>query len=330
MAEQNIQVNSVRSVGKITVDESRIRGEGGPARPQLVIPTMVTMSQRPDESALALTELRASLRPGTGADGFPKDTIGQAVTLDMADGFLGWTRPDGASEHPVEFRIPLTTIDIEAVEQRRHQTSDGRARFALWMDPVVEGVRHFNQQFPPGIDNQHKGPWDDPIFGMYSQRFTFWTSSVQPLIVNIEMSQWVETILPGLGYNQLRLVELHLPPALPGHNAASVEFDKARLAFDQRRYSECVAACRGLVSMWNSLLGATGTNQMGDVVGNKLDWPTDDKRRTFITKTWVATLDMVNLSHHPEGQPDPQYFSAQETRLLFLQVAALSEFLSAL
>lgn len=330
MAEQNIQVNGARSVGKIIVDESRVRGEGGPARPQLVIPATVTMSQRPDESALALTELRASLRPGTGTDGFPKDDIGQFVTLDMADGFLGWTRPDVASEHPVEIRIRLTTVDIEEAEQRRHRTSDGRARFALWMDPVVEGVRHFNQQFPPDRDGQPKGPWDDPILGMYSQRFTFWASSVQPLIINVEMSQWVETILPGLGYNQLRLVELHLPPALPGHNAASVEFDKARLALDQRRYSECVAACRGLVSMWNSLLGASGTNQMGDVVGNKLGWSIDDKRRTFITKTWVATLDMVNLSHHPEGQPNPQLFSAQEARLLFLQVAAFSEFLSAL
>jgi hypothetical protein len=44
MAEQSILVNGAQSVGKIIVDESSIRGEGGPARPQLAISAVISMS----------------------------------------------------------------------------------------------------------------------------------------------------------------------------------------------------------------------------------------------------------------------------------------------
>ena len=47
-----------------------------------------------------------------------------------------------------------------------------------------------------------------------------------------------------------------------------------------------------------------------------------------MTQTWLATLDIVNTSLHPEGRPEPQVFTASETRLIFRQVALLSEFLS--
>jgi hypothetical protein len=250
VVKQYILINSTRSVGSITVDESRIQGQGGPSRPQLVIPVTVAMSVRPDESALALTELRGELRPDTNS--FPQEGIGRPVTLDVATGFLGWSRPDDESRHAVELRIALSATDIKEVEERRHRTQDGKARVALFLDPVVEGVRHFNQ-YLPGQENPNPGPWDEPMLGMYSHRVTFWNSSITPLPLTIEMSQWVESILLGLGYDKLRLIELWLPPGLPGTNAAALEFDKARLAFDQRRYGDCVTACRGLISMWNRL-----------------------------------------------------------------------------
>jgi hypothetical protein len=326
VVEQYLLINGARSVGSVVVDEARIRGEGGSARPQLVIPATVAMSVRPDESALALTELRAALRPGHAS--FPQETIGRGATLDLTGGFLGWTRPDIESKNQIEMRIGLSTVDIEEFEKRRHQSQDGRAHFALFLDPLVEGVRHFNQQ-QPGQENLDKGPWDEPMLGMYSQRFTFWASTIQPLPLNIEMSQWVEAVLPGLGYDTLRLIEVRLPPTLPGHGAAGTEFDKARLAFDQRRYPDCVGACRGLINMWNRLLDSSKGTPMGAVIGDRLTWPEDDPRREFVTQTWVATLNIVNVSLHPEGRPVPQVFNAGETRLIFRQVALLSEFLSA-
>jgi hypothetical protein len=325
MVEQYLLINGAKSVGSVVVDEARLRGEGGPERPQLVIPATVAMSVRPDESALALTELRAALRPSQAA--FPNDTIGREATLDLTGGFLGWTRPDIECKNQIEMRIHLSAVDIEDTEKRRHQAPDGRVQFALFLDPLIEGVRHFNQQ-QPGQENLNKGPWDEPTLGMYSQRYTFWASTIPPLLLNVEMSQWVEAILPGLGYDTLRLIEIRLPPSLPGHVAATTEFDKARRAFDERRYSECVGACRGLVNMWNRLLGSTKDAPMGSVVGDRLGWTTDDPRRTFVTQAWVTTLNVVNLSLHPEGRHQIQEFSSHETRLIFRQVALLSEFLS--
>jgi len=68
---------------------------------------------------------------------------------------------------------------------------------------------------------------------------------------------------------------------------------------------------------------------MGMVVGDRLGWSINDPRRQFVTHTWAATLNFVNASVHPEGGPDSQEFGVHETRLVFEQVALLSEFLSA-
>jgi hypothetical protein len=61
---------------------------------------------------------------------------------------------------------------------------------------MVEGIRNFNQQ-QFGTENLDKGPWDEPAFGMYFQRFTFWTSKIQAIQLTVEMSQWVTSILPS-------------------------------------------------------------------------------------------------------------------------------------
>jgi hypothetical protein len=67
---------------------------------------------------------------------------------------------------------------------------------------------------------------------------------------------------------------------------------------------------------------------MGSVVGDRLGWPVADPRRAFIGDLWTTVLTIANVAPHPEGSPDPQVFSAPETRLLFRLVALLSEFLA--
>jgi hypothetical protein len=325
MIEQYIHVGGGPAVGNIVVNESRITGEGGPSRPRLVIPAVIKMSQRPDDSALALTELRASLRPHLNAQ--PGEVFGTDSIVDLATGFVGWTVPDRTNDSQVQLRFALTAVDVEEIELRRHRVEGGKVQFALFIDPLIEGVLHFNQQ-RFGATNPNSGPWDNTGFGMYSQRLPFWSAKVQTMLVTIEMSQWVESILPSLGYNKLRLMEVIMPPPLPGHGAAATEFDKARLAFDQRRYSECAVACRSLVDMWKQVGQATKENPLDASVADKLGWSSTDPRRRFLSDTWKATVDLVNAAHHVAGQPDPQEFGAPETRLLFRQVALLSEFLS--
>lgn len=81
---------------------------------------------------------------------------------------------------------------------------------------------------------------------MHVQLQPFWNASIAQVPIQIEPSAWVRDVLPGLGYDRMRLMEVTFPPPLPEHPSAAVQFDKARLAFDQRRTgraSGSAAAC---------------------------------------------------------------------------------------
>ena len=82
--------------------------------------------------------------------------------------------------------------------------------------------------------------------------------------------------------------------------------------------------------MWNRLLGSNKQVPMGLVVGDRLGWLADDPRRDFVTHTWIATINVVNVPLHPEGRSTAHEFSTAETKLIFRQVALLSEFLGSL
>jgi hypothetical protein len=101
---------------------------------------------------------------------------------------------------------------------------------------------------------------------MYSQVLPFWTCSITPVQCEIDQATWIENVLPGLGYDRLRLLELTFPPPLPDHTSAARQFDKAKIAFDQRRYGDCILECRGLLTMWEKQLSSTRNNLVADIV----------------------------------------------------------------
>ncbi len=90
--------------------------------------------------------------------------------------------------------------------------------------------------------------WDEKD-GEYAEIAVFWATNHLTLKVDVNTSTWVDVILPGLGYDRLRLVEVTFPPTLPDQPGAAAEFDRARHALDSRHYEECVAACHGLLSV---------------------------------------------------------------------------------
>jgi hypothetical protein len=49
-----------RIVGSVSIDDGAIRGEGGPIRPQLVVPLAIQLSPTPEDAQLALC-VRAAL-----------------------------------------------------------------------------------------------------------------------------------------------------------------------------------------------------------------------------------------------------------------------------
>jgi hypothetical protein len=163
---------------------------------------------------------------------------------------------------------------------------------------------------------------------MYAEVFPFWTTQVQPVQINIEQSTWVNNVLPGLGYDRLRLIELNFPPPLPDHDNGAKQFDNARKALDERRYGDCIDKCRGLLNMWEKQYGATKNRRVADVISDERGWTEDDVRRQMLDQLWKEVGDVANAPHHPEGNVDAELFERRDARLVLLLTAALSEYVS--
>jgi hypothetical protein len=132
--------------------------------------------------------------------------------------------------------------------------------------------------------------------------------------------------LPGLGYDQLRLVELKFPPPLPHHPNGSSQFDKAKQAIDGRRYDDCIKECRGLLKMWEKQYGATAKDPIADVIARDRQWPDGDDRRDLLFALWQRVSKIVGVPHHSEGEAS-QSFDRRDAKLILVLVAALSEYL---
>lgn len=329
MSEQYVNLGGGPAIGKVSITESEVRGEAGPLAPQLVIPLKFELDPRPPDKSLAVFQLRASLYKDQQT--FPTSLACQPIFLGQTDGFLAWSMNNGrVGSNRVELRFAINALEIAALEYQRHASPTDVFQLYLKLQPAIAGLQHFNE-FQPAQHTPLSGPWDHLQFGMYSQMYPFWSASIQTMFLRLERTTWIERVLPGLGYDQLRLLEVLLPPPLPSHTSAATEFDKAKRALDEHRYSDCAAACRGLIGIWETTLGASREQRIADVVASRLSWSQGDLRRRFLDDLWKAANDIANVAHHPEGQsPAPQPVEYRDARLLFLVVTSLSEYLGQL
>ena len=315
-----------QSIGRISVDGTKVRGEGGPINPQLVVPLGIRLDDQPHEAMLAIGRLRALL--GTDQDVRPATAICPPAFEELVGaprGFRVHSKPSSQHDEQIELRFFLTPAQVEEVERRRH--ANRADVFYLWLaiEPTVIGLRNFN--VPRLVQPTAAGVWGAK-YGMYAELAVFWAMN-QPsaLRVDVEVSTWVRNVLPGLGYDRRRLVEVTLPPPLPGQPSAAAEFDKAKAALDTRRYEDCVAACRGLLTMWRQGVGATDGKRIAEVVAEPLGWADGDARRQFLDGIWKAATDFVNAPHHPEGSGQDAWLDHRDARLALMMTALLSEYL---
>jgi hypothetical protein len=225
----------------------------------------------------------------------------------------------------VELRFFLTQAEVEDVEERRHAVKDGLFQMYLGLEVVVAGVEIFNS-YGPG-QAPKPTPW--PVqYGLFSRMLPFWTTQVSPVWVQIEQSRWVRDVLPGLGYDRSRLIEMRFPPTLPGHGSAAAQFDRARRALDDGRYGDAIQECRGLLNMWEKEYKATSKQRVAEIVGDERAWPADDIRRALLDTLWKEVGDVANAPHHPEGNVDAELFNRRDARLMLLLTASLSEYVA--
>ena len=319
-----------QSIGSVSVDGTTVRGEGGPINPQLVVPLDIRLNDQPDEAMLAIARLGATL--GTDLNVRAATAVCPPACEELVGGPHGFrvhSKPSSQGDSQIELRFFLTPAQVEELERRRHAAGAEVFNLHLALEPTVVGLKNFNEAPEPGGPRTSR-IWDAK-YGMYAELAWFWAAN-QPsaLPVGVETSAWVRNVLPGLGYDRLRLVEVTLPPPLPGQSSAAAEFDKAKAALDTRRYEDCVAACRGLLAMWKQGIGATDGKRLAEVVAERLGWDEVDGRRQLLDGLWKSATDFVNAPHHPEGSGQGVWLDHRDARLTLMLTTLLSEYLGTL
>lgn len=321
--KSSIMLGSGRTIGLMSVDGGTVRGEGGPIRPQLVVPLTIEMNPMPEESTLAVTWLSARITTDTNA--LPHQIICQPVSMSLVPNFYARSFPFGPHEHRVDLRFFLTPAEVEDVEKRRHAAGGDVFALFLGLEVIVAGLGTHNS-YGPG-QAPKPTPWDVQ-YGMFSDVRPFWNTHMSPVWVQIEQSSWIRNALPGLGYDRVRLIEMTFPPALPGHGSAAAQFDRARRALDERRYGDCILECRGLLNMWEKQRASTSKRRIATIVGDDRAWPEGDIRRDLLDTLWKEVGDVANAPHHPEGNVNAELFDERDARLVLLLTATLSEYIA--
>jgi hypothetical protein len=317
--EQPIRVGNF-GVGNVSIVGGAVKGEGGSLHPQLVVPLTIHMDPRPAESQIAITRLKASLAAGRNA--FPSDLLCASVTEDLTSSFPVRSLSE-AQTTSVNLRFRLTQAEAEHLESLRQSVAQNTFVLYVDLDATASGLITHNQMTPGKPQSESPWPFN---YGMFSQVLPFWTCSIQTVDCQIDEATWIENVLPGLGYDRLRLLEVTFPPPLPDHTSAAKQFDKAKLALDQRRYGDCISECRGLLNMWEHEFKATKGHLVADVVRTDRGWPGGDIRRDLLDVLWKEIGDVANAPHHPEGNVNAELFDARDARLILLLTAALSEY----
>lgn len=328
LAEGDIKAGSSRSVGRIRADPGLIWAEGGPLEPRLVITLAIEMFSRPASQMLALLSLAGTLHLGDPNN--PTTQVGASATANLLPDFRVRSLPDGASTQTVQLRFQLSPLTVHRLETARHSAAEDSFELHLKLEGPLAWLRTTRGELLPTLGRAGSTSPDDPFdrqLGLHSELSVLWTTGIDTLRIQIDPSVWIRRVLPGLGIDNYRLVEIKFPPGLPDVGNAALVFDEAQRSYDGRRYTECVAKCRAIIRAWNRQLGATTKIHLAQLVGKAQGWPSDDPRRALVDAIWQALLDSTNAANHPESQDDLYQATPQDARLHLMLTAVISDYL---
>ncbi len=316
-------------VGTITLDVANVRGEGGPYDPRLVLPLTIALDPQDEPATLALTRLSCALHLREPSMAAPYNQVGPStpVLVDQLRDRLVASTPKRLSAHQVEARLFLSPPALAQLEAHRHTDPAKVFVGALSFDGTLAWTYKTTMYYTDATPGPHRFARDEWPFDFRagaSLTAEIWTTRIEPLALRIPASTWVDNVLPGLGLDRLRLIEITLPVG-GGPLPVSVVsmFDDAQRDYDAGRYRECVGKCRDVRHAVEQHLGATKAQPVADVVAAQLALPAGAAERTFLDGAWKALGDLTNSAHHIGTTGAPSYSAAATRTCLFLTATLL-------
>ncbi len=314
-------------IGKVRLDSTRIRGEGGWLDPRLLIPIEIEMYPRPVSQQLALIRLTGTLSLGEPPS--PANQVGSDVSLDLIENMNYRTIPGAPTDNPVNLCFSLTQTQVKKLEDAREGSHSGNFTLYLSLKSIIAWLRDTgNDMLDDSSTTIGEERWP-PMVGMFSDLWPFWNTSIGALRAQIEPATWVKNVLPALGYDRVRLVEIQLSQMSETGIIAS-QFDKARRDLDEGRYEDCVLECRGIKNAWEARLRATRNRNVATVIREGLGWAQDDPRYQLLDKVWEGLHIVASAPHHPEQTSRSFTVTAADARFCFLMTVLLSEYVERL
>lgn len=298
-------------LGEVRADPAQVRGDGGPVSPALVLPLSVALNPQPVERTLALTELWGRLY----LDGGGHTALGEMTRAGGNDPQGVWaSHPGAAATHACELRLPLTPMQLRALEEAPPQ--DGNVTLRVEVRVAAAWLRQEHQQVLGSGG------------GSAVELLPLSWVRAEPLRLAVPVGHWAERVLPGLGANRYRTVLVRLPsesPLTPGKPLVRW-FDDARARYDRGDYRGCIERCRDVRRAVETSLEATKSDPVSAKAASAAGLPAGTSG--FLEGVWRALAEVTNEAHHPEhGEP---VYRAADARAVLLTTAVLLEYLGTL
>jgi hypothetical protein len=129
------------------------------------------------------------------------------------------------------------------------------------------------------------------------------TDTVNPQI-RIARSDWIDRILPGLGYRQSVLVELPLvrtPPLPEMYKYAAESLEKARNAFEHEDYRAALKYAREVLEHLGKM-SSNGSGKLTDFCKEYLEPYVGETKSNAVDRSLNALRDVVNAASHADPQ----------------------------
>ena len=328
MEESDIRLSQI-GIGKVQLDPTAIRGEGGEHDPRLVVPIKVELHQQPREHQLLLVRLSASLHLDQHPD--QRNQFASKVSCDHIFNMPIRSVPAAPSSSDVELHFNLTHAQLKALENMRHQPGKN---LYLRLEPVIVWNKHTGNNYDPvsgGVSTLEESGWDGRV-GLFSEFAFFWLPTIGTLRLELAAMNWAEKIFPGVGYDYFRLVEVKLPVSdILVPQEAVEHFKEAKQDYDRGAHGECLRKCRFVLDeIEGHLRPQPQGHRLGSAITQALGWPNAPRpteQATFLDSAWVALYSMANAAHHT---PSTKSLLPADARMVLISTAAMLEYLAQL